>query len=303
MADLHVHIAGVEFKNPVIAASGCFGFGKEYESFYPLERLGGISLKALSWEPREGNPPPRIAETASGILNSVGLQNPGVRKFAEKHLPELLTKNTVLIANVVGTKVEDYVRAAEFVSALAVDMIELNASCPNVEEGGATFGICPQSMAALVKAVRKVCQKPLIVKLTPNVTDIAEMAHIAEAEGADAISLINTLLGMRIDVNTERPILKNNTGGLSGPAIFPVALRMVWQVANAVRVPVIGVGGIEKWQDTAEMILAGAAAVQVGTAMFTSPMAPLEIIDGLDKWLDSKKYASVSDAVGKVEPW
>ena len=303
MANLSVNIAGVEFKNPVITASGCFGFGKEYEKLYPLSRLGGISLKGMTYAERAGNPVPRIAETPAGMLNSVGLQNPGVDAFLANELPYLKDKGTVLIANAAGSSVEDYCALVERLSDSDIDMVELNISCPNVKQGGAAFGVACDSAAHVVKEVRKVCKKPLMVKLSPNVTDIASIAQAVEAEGADAISLINTLFGMRIDIESRRPVLAMNAGGLSGPCVFPVAVRMVWQVANRVKIPVVGLGGIEKWQDTIEMMLAGANAIQVGTAMFYDPYAPLKIIEGVNQWLDDHGIKDVNEIVGQVKPW
>ena len=303
MANLSVNIAGVEFKNPVITASGCFGFGKEYEKLYPLSRLGGISLKGMTYAERAGNPVPRIAETPAGMLNSVGLQNPGVDAFLANELPYLKDKGTVLIANAAGSSVEDYCALVERLSDSDIDMVELNISCPNVKQGGAAFGVACDSAAHVVKEVRKVCKKPLMVKLSPNVTDIASIAQAVEAEGADAISLINTLFGMRIDIESRRPVLAMNAGGLSGPCVFPVAVRMVWQVANRVKIPVVGLGGIEKWQDSIEMMLAGANAIQVGTAMFYDPYAPLKIIEGVNQWLDDHGIKDVNEIVGQVKPW
>lgn len=303
MANLSVNIAGVEFKNPVITASGCFGFGKEYEKLYPLSRLGGISLKGMTYAERAGNPVPRIAETPAGMLNSVGLQNPGVDAFLANELPYLKDKGTVLIANAAGSSVEDYCALVERLSDSDIDMVELNISCPNVKQGGAAFGVACDSAAHVVKEVRKVCKKPLMVKLSPNVTDIASIAQAVEAEGADAISLINTLFGMRIDIESRRPVLAMNAGGLSGPCVFPVAVRMVWQAANRVKIPVVGLGGIEKWQDAIEMMLAGANAIQVGTAMFYDPYAPLKIIEGVNQWLDDHGIKDVNEIVGQVKPW
>lgn len=303
MADMRVEIAGVEFKNPVIAASGTFGYGREYENLFPLSVLGGIATKGTTGEKRTGNLAPRIAETASGILNAVGLQNPGIDFFIKRELPNLLTKDTVIIANIAGATVEECVNNAQKLDATDVHMIELNISCPNVKQGGAAFGTDCATAAEITRAVRNATKKPLIVKLSPNVTDIVAIAKAVEAEGADALSLINTLLGMKIDINTRRPILKNNTGGLSGNAIHPVAVRMVWQVAGAVKVPVIGMGGISRWQDAAEMMLAGATAVQVGTAFFANPHVAVEIVKGLESYLDSKKIAAVSELTGKVQPW
>lgn len=303
MTDLKVKIAGVEFKNPVIAASGTFGFGREYSEFYPLETLGGISVKGLTLKERLGNPPPRVAETPAGMLNSVGLQNPGVQAFINYMLPWLKTQNLVIIANAAGETIDEYCEMARILSDSGVDMVELNISCPNVKKGGLSFGATAKSVEEVVSAVRKNLTKPLIVKLSPNVTDIAEIARAAESAGADALSLINTLLGLRIDITTRRPILRNNVGGLSGPAVFPVALRMVWQVSSSVKIPVIGMGGISSWQDAVEMLLAGATAVQVGTANFTDPFACPKIIEGIGAYLEENKIESVNNIIGKVEPW
>ena len=303
MADLSVNICGVEFKNPIIAASGTFGFGREFAELYPLSKLGGISSKGITLEPRDGNPTPRIAECESGILNAVGLQNPGVDHFIENDLDWLKAQDTVVIANIAGNTVEDYTDMADKLSASSVDMIELNISCPNVKCGGVQFGTQPDSVAMITNEVKKHCSKPLIVKLSPNVTDVAEIARAAESAGADALSLINTLTGMRIDINTARPIIHNNTGGMSGPAVFPVALRMVWQTANAVKIPVIGMGGVAKWQDAVEMLMAGASALQIGTVFFSDPYAPVKINDGLNKFLDEKGYNSVQELTGTIKPW
>ena len=303
MADLTVNIAGVEFKNPVITASGTFGFGREYSEFYPLREIGGLSCKGITLKPRMGNPPPRIAETPSGILNAVGLQNPGVDYFIERDLPWLKEQETVVIANIAGNTPEEYAQMAEKLSESSVDMIEMNISCPNVKHGGVQFGTSCQSVGAITREVRAHCKKPLMVKLSPNVSDIAEIARAAESEGADALSLINTLTGMRIDINTLRPIIRNNTGGLSGPAVFPVAVRMVWQTAGAVKIPVVGMGGISTWRDAVEMMLAGASAIQVGTALFSDPYAPLKIKEGLNRYLDDQGIASVTELAGMVKPW
>ena len=303
MADLTVNIAGVEFKNPVITASGTFGFGREYSEFYPLREIGGLSCKGITLKPRMGNPPPRIAETPSGILNAVGLQNPGVDHFIERDLPWLKEQETVVIANIAGNTPEEYAQMAEKLSESSVDMIEMNISCPNVKHGGVQFGTSCQSVGAITREVRAHCKKPLMVKLSPNVSDIAEIARAAESEGADALSLINTLTGMRIDINTRRPIIRNNTGGLSGPAVFPVAVRMVWQTAGAVQIPVVGMGGISSWRDAVEMMLAGASAIQVGTALFSDPYAPLKIKEGLNRYLDDQGIASVTELAGMVKPW
>ena len=303
MADLTVNIAGVEFKNPVITASGTFGFGREYSEFYPLKEIGGLSCKGITLKPRMGNPPPRIAETPSGILNAVGLQNPGVDHFIERDLPWLKEQETVVIANIAGNTPEEYAQMAEKLSESSVDMIEMNISCPKVKHGGVQFGTSCQSVGAITREVRAHCKKPLMVKLSPNVSDIAEIARAAESEGADALSLINTLTGMRIDINTLRPIIRNNTGGLSGPAVFPVAVRMVWQTAGAVKIPVVGMGGISTWRDAVEMMLAGASAIQVGTALFSDPYAPLKIKEGLNRYLDDQGIASVTELAGMVKPW
>lgn len=303
MADLSVKLCGVPFKNPIIAASGTFGFGREYEKMYPLSTLGGISTKGTTLEERLGNPPPRIAETPSGMLNSVGLQNPGVEAFIKNEIPHLRKSDVVIISNIAGSTLDDYCKIVERLDGEDVDMIEVNISCPNVKAGGAAFGTSCESAATVTKAVRKYTTKPLIIKLSPNVTDIASIAKAVEAEGADAVSLINTLLGMRIDIHTGRPILHNNVGGLSGPAIFPVAVRMVWQVKNAVNIPVIGMGGIAKWQDVIEMMMAGADAVQVGAALFSDPFLPGKLVEGINQYLDSRSISSISDIVGTVKPW
>ncbi|MGN0498962.1 MAG: dihydroorotate dehydrogenase [Acutalibacteraceae bacterium] len=303
MADLSLNICGVKLNNPLIAASGTFGFGHEYSEFYPLSTLGGISCKGITLAPRLGNPPPRIAEYTSGILNSVGLQNPGVDHFIEEDLPWLSQQGTAVIANIAGNTVDDYCQMAEKLSDSAVDMIEMNISCPNVKHGGVAFGTSCESVGNITKAVRAHCKKPLIVKLSPNVADIAEIAKSAETEGADAVSLINTLTGMRIDIDTARPILKNNTGGMSGAAVFPVAVRMVWQVKNAVKIPVIGMGGITTWQDAVEMLIAGADALQIGTVLFNDPYAPIKICKGLNDYLDKKGMKSVTELTATIKPW
>ena len=303
MADLCVKIAGVALKNPVITASGTFGFGREYNALYPLSRLGGISCKGTTLHERLGNPPPRIAETPSGILNSVGLQNPGVDTFIREDLPWLKEQGTVVIANLAGSAISDYCQAAEKLDETAVDMIELNISCPNVKQGGASFGTACASAQEITAAVRKVTRKPMIVKLTPNVTSISDIAAAVEEAGADAVSLINTLTGMRINIETRRPVLRNNTGGMSGPAVFPVAVRMVWETARRVKIPVIGMGGIASWEDAVEMMLAGASAIQVGTAMFADAYAPLKMIEGIERYLEEHQIQSVTELTGKVEVW
>lgn len=303
MVDMSVRIAGVEFPNPVIAASGTYGNGECYTDLYPISKLGGISCKGMTIEPKLGNPPPRIAETYSGILNSVGLQNIGVHGFIDYYLPTLKEEGNVIIANVAGATVDDYIAAAEALDASSVDMIELNISCPNVKAGGATWGVTPEGASEVTRAVRNATSKPLIVKLTPNVTDITMIAKAVEAEGADAISLINTLLGMRIDIKTRRPILKNNMGGLSGPAVFPVAVRMVHQCYKAVNIPIIGMGGISTWEDAIEMMLAGACAVQMGTTIFSDPYSPLKVIDGIAEYMEKNDIKSLSEIVGQCQDW
>ena len=303
MADLSVNICGVDFKNPVIPASGVFGYGREYEELYPLSKLGGIATKGTTLHRRNGNLSPRIAATPSGMLNSVGLQHPGIHSFISTELPNLLTKDTVILANFAGSTVEECVEAAEKLDDTDVHMLELNISCPNVKQGGAAFGTSCEMAAEVTSRVRKATKKPLVVKLSPNVTSIAEIAKAVEAAGADAVSLINTLLGMRIDVNTCRPVLKNNVGGMSGPAVFPIAVRMVWQTANAVKIPVIGMGGVSSGRDAIELMMAGASAVQVGAAVFTDPFAPVKIIEEMNDFLDSKGISSIRDIIGSVKTW
>jgi dihydroorotate dehydrogenase (NAD+) catalytic subunit len=299
--DLSVDLCGVEFKNPVIAASGCFGFGREFAGYYDLSRLGGISVKGLTPEKREGNPPSRIAETPSGMLNSVGLQNPGIEGFLADELPWLKTLGTRIIANIAGKTVEEYMLMARKLRNSGVDMVELNISCPNVKEGGVSFGAKPESVYKVVNAVKPHCAQPLIVKLTPNTADIAESACAAEAGGADAISLINTLTGLAIDLERRRPVLANVTGGLSGPAIKPVALRMVWQAASAVKIPVIGMGGIMTGSDAVEFLMVGASAVQVGTANLIDPMACVNIIDGIEQYMGYHDILTMKELVGSLK--
>lgn len=303
MADLSVKFAGIELKNPVVTVSGTCGFGEEYAPYYKASELGAIAVKGMTLAPRDGNPPPRIAETPAGILNSIGLQNPGVDVFIGRELPRLKSEGATVIANISGSTIADYCRVAEKLSETDVDFIEMNISCPNVKEGGVAFGTNAKTIHEITSSVKAHSKKPLIVKLSPNVTDITEMARAAEAGGADALSLINTLLGMRIDLKTRRPILHNNVGGLSGPAVFPVALRMVWQVRNAVKLPLIGMGGIASASDAIEMLIAGADIIGVGTAMFANPYLPLEIIEGLNAYLDENGVGSVSELSATVKPW
>lgn len=299
MIDMKVDIGGIKLKNPVLTASGTFGFGREYSKFYDLGKLGGIVVKGLTLEPREGNKPPRIAETPAGILNSVGLQNPGVEYFLKKELPFLHGYDAAVIANIAGNTVDEYCKMAEKLGS-HVDGIELNISCPNVKEGGAAFGTDSDSVYNITKRVKEYCEVPLIVKLSPNVADIKEIALSAEEGGADAISLINTLLGMAIDINSKRPVLANKVGGLSGPAVKPVALRMVWETSESVNIPIIGMGGISCWQDAVEFILAGADAVSIGTANFFNPYAPLEILEGLEKYLIRNESKSINELKGSI---
>lgn len=299
MADLTVTFAGVRFKTPVVVASGTFGFGHEYGEFFDLSLLGGICVKGLTLGERLGNPPPRIAETPMGILNSVGFQNPGVDSFVRNELPFLRQFDTNIIANISGNTVEEYCAMAEKLSGL-VDMIEVNISCPNIKAGGMAFGTSCESAALITKEVKKNTSTPIMVKLSPNVTDIAEIARAIEAAGADAVSLINTLLGMRINIETQRPVLYFNTGGLSGPAVLPVAVRMVWQVANAVRIPVLGMGGISKGEDAVEMMLAGADLVSVGTALFSDPSAPVKVTQGINAYLERKNIRAAKELTGRV---
>ncbi|WP_294071193.1 dihydroorotate dehydrogenase [Proteiniphilum sp. UBA1028] len=301
MARLDVRIGNLQLKNPVMTASGTFGYGTEYSDFIDLGRLGGVFVKGTTLEPRQGNDYPRMAETPSGMLNSVGLQNKGVDYFVEHLYPIIKDYDTHMIVNVSGSTVEDYVACAEKLADLEkMPAIELNISCPNVKEGGMAFGTSCKSAAQVTREVRKVFPKTMIVKLSPNVTDITEIARAVEAEGADAVSLVNTFLGMALDVESRSPKLSTITGGLSGPCIKPIAVRMVWQVYQAVRVPIIGMGGICTWQDAIEFILAGSTAIQVGTFNFVDPEASVKIVEGIDAYLDRHKIASVEDLVGQI---
>jgi dihydroorotate dehydrogenase (NAD+) catalytic subunit len=295
-----VEIAGVRFKNPVIAASGTFAFGEEYRLYMDLGRLGGISLKALTREKRKGNPPVRIAETPSGVLNSVGLQNPGVDGFIGEYWSRIQKIDTVKIANIAGSTVDEYVCVAEKLNAIGIDLYEVNVSCPNVKEGGVNFGSDAKLLTKVVSEVKKVAEKPLIVKLTPNVTRIADMARAAQDAGADSISLINTITGMAVDARSRHPILENITGGLSGPAIKPVALRMVWEASKAVSIPVIGMGGIMTGTDAAEFMIAGASAVMVGTATMCCPDALVRIADEFERFCEEESIKDVSELKGTL---
>ncbi len=303
MTDLRVNLAGVALKNPIVVASGTYGFGQEYGEFYDLSELGASCVKGLTLHRRDGNPPPRIAETPMGILNSVGLQNPGVDAFCAEEMPRLKASGTRIIANISGNTPEEFRILAEKVSAAGVDLIEANISCPNVKHGGLAWGTQPEMAAEATRAVKSGASVPVLVKLSPNVTDITEIARAVADAGADGLSLINTLLGMRIDVQTRRPILRNNMGGLSGPAVLPVAVRMVWQVANAVKIPILGMGGVQSGEDAAELMLAGAAAVAVGTANFTDPMAAVRVRDGLAAYLERSGVSSAAQLTGGVRPW
>lgn len=295
-----VTIAGVAFKNPIITASGTFGFGQEYNEFYDINVLGGMCTKGLTLEKRQGNPGPRVAETPMGMLNSVGLQNPGLDDFMRDDLPFLESLDTVVIVNVAGRTEEDYIAVAERISDTKLAMIELNISCPNVRAGGMAFGIYPESVERITKAVRAHCRKPLVVKLSPNVASIADNARAAENGGADAVSLINTLTGMAVDWRARKPVLANRTGGLSGPAVKPIALRMVNEAYNAVKIPVIGLGGIMTADDVLEFMVAGASAVQIGTANIFDPNAGLNIVNELTNTLKACKIENVGDLVGTL---
>lgn len=295
-----VTIAGVELKNPVMTASGTFGSGAEYSEFVDLNRLGAVVTKGVANVPWQGNPTPRIAETYGGMLNAIGLQNPGIDMFVKRDIPKLCGYDTRIIVNVCGKSTQDYCEVVERLASEPVDMLEINISCPNVKEGGIAFGQDPKAVEAITKEVKKYAKQPVIMKLSPNVTSIADMAKAAEAGGADALSLINTLTGMKIDINRRTFALANKTGGLSGPAIKPVAVRMVYQAVNAVKLPVIGMGGILTWEDAVEFLLAGATAVSVGTANFHNPYAAVEIADGIEKYLEKYGYEDVNQIIGLV---
>ena len=302
--DMSVNLAGMVMKNPIVVASGTFGFGREYSQFYELSELGGICAKGLTLYRREGNPAPRIAETPMGILNSVGLQNPGVDAFIEEEMPFLRQYDVKIIANISGNTPEEYGIMCEKLADAGVDMIEVNISCPNVKAGGLAYGTKPELAAEVTEVAKKHAGKvPVMVKMSPNVTDVTEIARAIESAGADAVSLINTLRGMRIDINTGRPVLKMNTGGLSGPAVLPVAVRMVWEVANTVKIPILGMGGVSKGSDAVQLMMAGAAAVAVGTACIADPYAPIAVRDELAAIACNKKLGKVSDLTGSVKPW
>lgn len=302
MVNLGVKIHDLDLKNPVMTASGTCGFGEEIADFFDLSRLGGIVVKGTTLKHREGNAYPRMAETPSGMLNAVGLQNKGVDNFITNIYPKIKELDTNIVVNVNGSTIEDYVELTERINELdKIPAIELNISCPNVKEGGMAFGVSCVSAEAVVKAVRKVYDKTLIVKLSPNVTNIAEIAKAVEGQGADSVSLINTLLGMAVNAETRKPVLSTITGGLSGPAVKPVALRMVWQVYNAVKIPVIGMGGIMNATDAVEFMIAGASAVQVGTALFIDPTIPVQIIDGIANYMERHKIQSINELIGSLQ--
>ncbi len=302
MVDLNIKIHDLNFKNPVSTASGTFGYGEEFADFFDLSLLGGIFIKGLTLKNRDGNPYPRMAETASGMLNAVGLQNKGIEHFIENIYPRIKKFDTHIIANVNGSTVEEYVELSERINELDhISAMELNISCPNVKEGGMAFGVSCPSAIAVTEAVRKVYDKTLIVKLSPNVTDIAEMAAAVEGAGADSISLVNTFLGMAIDAESRKPQLSTITGGLSGPAIKPIALRMVWQVYNAIKIPIIGMGGIMNATDAIEFLLAGSTAIQVGTACFIDPQIPVKIIQGIEEYMEKHGVNDVSELIGAME--
>ena len=302
MDNLKVQIGDLILKNPVMTASGTFGYGTEYADFIDLGRLGGIFVKGTTNEPRQGNNYPRMAETPSGMLNAVGLQNKGVDYFVEHIYPEIKNYDTRIIVNVSGSTIEDYVRCTEKLVGLdRIPAIELNISCPNVKEGGMAFGTSCESAAQVTKAVRKVFPKTLIVKLSPNVTDITEIARAVEAEGADSVSLVNTFLGMAIDAEKRKPKLSTITGGLSGACIKPIALRMVWQVFHAVKIPIIGMGGISNWEDAVEFILAGSTAIQIGTSNFIDPTVSIKVLEGIEDYMNRHNIAKIGDLIGQLE--
>ncbi len=299
--DMRVKIAGVEWNNPVTVASGTFGSGEEYSEFVDLNRLGAVTTKGVANVPWPGNPTPRVAEIHSGMMNAIGLQNPGIDVFCERDIPFLRQFDTKIIVNVCGRSAENYCEVVERLANEDVDMLEINISCPNVKEGGIAFGQNPKAAEEITKAVKKYAKQPVIMKLSPNVTSIAEMAKAVEAGGADAISLINTLTGMKIDINRKTFALANKTGGVSGPAVHPIAVRMVYEAANAVNVPIIGMGGIESAEDAIEMLLVGASAVSVGTANFYNPTVTMDIVDGIEAYMKQNHFASVQDMVGIVK--
>lgn len=300
MTDLRVKIADIEFKNPLIAASGTFGFGKEYEEYYDISKLGGVSTKGLTLNPKDGNEGIRLFETPSGLMNSIGLENPGIQAFIDKELDFLLSKDLITLVNIGGNNIEDYLEAVRLISETDAQMIELNISCPNVKSGGMAFGIKTCVAKDVVKKVRDITDKPLIVKLSPNANDIVEMAKACEEVGADALSLVNTFNAMAIDIDRRKTVFNNKTAGLSGPAIKPIALRMTYEVAKAVNIPVIGMGGIRNYTDVIEFIMAGASAVQVGTMNFTEPMIMANMVEDLEKYMNDNKIESFEEIRGII---
>ena len=297
----NINFAGIEMKNPVTVASGTFGYGREFSNFFDLSKLGGIITKGTSLKPKSGNKPPRVCETTSGMLNSIRLQNPGVEYFAQNDLPFLRKFDTAIIVNACGSTIDEYVELCKILNILDIDGVELNLSCPNVKAGCMAFGNTYDGVKEITSKVRKVLQKPLIVKLTPNVTNIAEIAKAVEDAGADGVSLINTLLGMKIDINKRKPVLANNTGGLSGPAIKPVAVRMVYQVAQAVKIPILGMGGIVNGEDAIEFMLAGASAISIGAGNFISPTTSIDTISQIEDYMRKNNIQDIKEIVGKVE--
>ena len=299
MKNSKVNICGIEFKNPIITASGTFGFGKEYDKFYDIQNLGGICTKGLTLNKKDGNPAPRIAETYGGMINAVGLQNPGIDYYLSHDDIELAKKEVVVIANVAGATIDDYIAIAKKISNSNAKMVELNISCPNVKAGGMAFGVNPEMVEKVTRAVKDVCSKPVITKLSPNVSNIADNARAAEAGGADAISLINTISAMAVNYKTRRPIIANNNGGMSGPCVKPVALKMVWDCYNAVKIPIIGLGGITSYTDVLEFMICGASAVEVGTYNFTNPMGAYEIVKDLDAYLE-RENLDINEIIGTL---
>lgn len=299
--NMQVNLAGVEFKNPIMTASGTFGSGQEYSEFVDLNRLGAVVTKGVASIPWAGNPTPRVAEVYGGMLNAIGLQNPGIDVFLQRDIPFLTHYDTRIIVNVCGRTTEDYIQVVERLADQPVDMLEINISCPNVKEGGIAFGQSAASVEAITREVKKHAAQPIIMKLSPNVTDITEMARAAEAGGADVLSLINTLTGMKIDVNRRKFVLANKTGGMSGPAVHPIAVRMVYQVAQAVKLPIIGMGGVMTAEDALELMLAGASAVSVGTANFTNPRATMDILEGMEDYMGRNGIADINELIGAVQ--
>ena len=300
--NMKVDLCGVTLNNPVMTASGTFGSGAEYAEFVDLNKLGAVVTKGVANVPWSGNPTPRVAEVYGGMLNAVGLQNPGIDLFVERDIPFLKQFDTKIMVNVCGHSTEEYIEVVERLRDQPVDLLEINISCPNVKEGGIAFGQDPKAVEAITKEMKKHAAQPVIMKLSPNVTDISEIALAAESAGADAVSMINTLTGMRIDINTKRPIIHNNTGGFSGPALLPIAVRMVWQTYQKVKIPIVGLGGISTWQDAVEMLLAGATALQIGTVLFTDPYAPVKITEGLTDYMDKHGVKTLSELTGAMRP-